>query len=47
MRFNTDENMPVELIRVLTEHGHDALSVLDQRPGGRPDPNEASACQAE
>jgi predicted nuclease of predicted toxin-antitoxin system len=47
MRFKTDENMPIEVADLLRQHQPDAVTVLDQRLGGQPDPNLAIACQAE
>ncbi|MHB1558060.1 MAG: DUF5615 family PIN-like protein [Isosphaeraceae bacterium] len=47
MKFKTDENLPVEVVAVLTRHGHDALSVIDQSLAGHPDPDVAQVCQAE
>ena len=34
MRFKLDENLPLELKRLFTESGHDAVTVLDQGMGG-------------
>src|SRR5688572_26617729 len=47
LRFKIDENLPAELGAVLTEAGHDALTVIDQQMSGRPDPDIATACQLE
>jgi predicted nuclease of predicted toxin-antitoxin system len=37
MRFKIDENLPIEVAELLRAAGHDALTVLDQQLGGRPD----------
>ena len=47
MRFKLDENLPLQLKRLLTESGHDAVTVLDQRMGGATDSEVASACRRE
>jgi len=47
MRFKTDENLPVEIARLMTSHGHDALTVEDQDLGGTTDPKLAEVCRAE
>lgn len=44
MRFKLDENLPRQLRRLLTESGHDAVTVLDQGMGGTADSDLASAC---
>ncbi len=47
MRFKTDENLPVEIAELLSQHGHDAITVAAQGLGGVADPGVASVCQAE
>lgn len=47
MRFKLDENLPVEIAVLLREAGHDASTVLEQKMGGKPDPDIAAACQRE
>lgn len=47
MRFKVDENLPVEIAQLLRQQNHDALTVLDQQLGGRPDPDVAQVCLAE
>ena len=47
MEFKLDENLPSEACRILRDAGHDAVSVLDQRLGGKPDADIAAACTAE
>ncbi len=47
MKFKTDENLPVEVVDLLRQAGHDALSVMDQQLAGHPDEDVAAACQAE
>jgi predicted nuclease of predicted toxin-antitoxin system len=37
MKFKLDENLPVEASQLLHEAGHDALTVLDQKMGGKAD----------
>jgi predicted nuclease of predicted toxin-antitoxin system len=45
--FKIDENLPAEAGEVLRDAGHDAVSVLDQRLGGRADADIAAVCKAE
>jgi predicted nuclease of predicted toxin-antitoxin system len=47
MRFKVDENLPREATALLLSAGHDAMSVLDQRLGGTPDPDLYAICQQE
>lgn len=47
MKFKTDENLPVEVVDLLRQEGHDALSVVDQLLAGHPDADVAAVCQAE
>ena len=47
MKFKTDENLPVEVVDLLRQAGHDALSVMDQQLAGHPDEDVAAVCQAE
>ena len=47
MRFKTDENLPVEVARLFTSHGHDAKTVEEQGLGGTTDPEVAEACRSE
>ena len=47
MRFKLDENLPLQLERLFTEFGHDAVTVLDQGMGGTADSHVASACLRE
>ncbi|MDX2037209.1 MAG: DUF5615 family PIN-like protein [Isosphaeraceae bacterium] len=47
MRFKTDENIPVGVVRILTERGHDAHSVVDQLLDGHPDADVAMVCREE
>ena len=47
MHFKVDENLPAEVCRLLRAGGHDAVSDLDQRLGGRPDADIASICKEE
>jgi predicted nuclease of predicted toxin-antitoxin system len=47
LHFKVDENLPAETCQMLRQAGHDAVSVLDQQMGGRPDSDIASVCQSE
>ena len=47
MRFKLDENLPRAATRILSEHGHDALGVLDQKMGGWSDPQLLEAVKLE
>jgi predicted nuclease of predicted toxin-antitoxin system len=47
VRFKIDENLPVEVVELLTSSGHDAVSVVDQALGGADDPNVATICNSE
>jgi predicted nuclease of predicted toxin-antitoxin system len=47
MKFKLDENLPGEGVLVLRAAGHDAVTVLDQGLGGRPDPEIFAVVQAE
>ena len=42
-----DENLPGEGVQILRAAGHDAVTVLDRRLGGRPDPEIFAVVQAE
>ncbi len=46
-KFKVDENMPAEAAAMLTQIGHDALTVPDQQMGGRADPDVAAVCRQE
>jgi predicted nuclease of predicted toxin-antitoxin system len=45
--FKVDENLPEKVGRLLRDAGHDAVSVLDQGLGGRPDEDIGAVCKAE
>ena len=47
MRFKIYENLPVEVVDVLTTGGHDALSVVDQGMRGTADPDVVAVCISE
>lgn len=47
MEFKTDENLPAEVRELFREAGHDAVSVADQKLGGRPDTDIAAVCRRE
>ena len=34
MKFKIDENLPVEVTNLLTEHGHDAMTVFQENLDG-------------
>lgn len=45
MLFILDENVPVDVADMLTQHGHDALFIRDYVPPGSPDPLVATVAQ--
>lgn len=45
--FKIDENLPIEISELLRQRGFDALTVLDQKLGGRPDTDVAAVCLSE
>jgi len=47
MKFKTHENLPVEIVALLCDHGHDAISVVDQQLAGATDNIIAKVCQSE
>ncbi|MDS4019458.1 MAG: DUF5615 family PIN-like protein [Candidatus Competibacter sp.] len=47
MRFKIDENLPVEVAKLLRRHQHDAATVIEQRLAGQPDAHIAGICQTE
>jgi len=47
MRFKIDENLPVEVLGLLRNRGHEAMTVVDQRLGGSTDAAIASVCRSE
>lgn len=47
MRFKTDENLPEEFAEILRAAGWDALSVVEQKLGGKMDHQIATICRAE
>jgi len=47
MKFKLDENLPIELVRLLKDNGHDALTVLEQNLGGESDSRIAQVCKKE
>jgi len=47
MKFKIDENLPIEVCKLLRAAGHDAVSVIDQKLGGQPDATIASVCRSE
>jgi len=47
MKFKVDENLPQEASDLLRASGYDAMSVLEQTLGGKPDPQVYAVCQAD
>ena len=47
MKFKTDENLPMEVVTTLGDHGHDAISVVEQNLGGATDGAVADVCRME
>lgn len=47
MKFKTDENVPVEVLELLRQMGHDAQSAEEEWLNGRPDVDVFAACQKE
>lgn len=47
MKFKLDENLPGEGVQILRAAGHDAVTVLEQGLGGKPDPEIFAVVQAE
>jgi len=47
MKFKIDENLPVEIVKLLEDNGHNAVTVLEQNLGGKPDSHIAEVCQKE
>jgi predicted nuclease of predicted toxin-antitoxin system len=47
MKFKTDENPPVQVAALLSQHGHDTVRVDEQRLSGVVDAGLAAVCQAE
>ena len=47
MRFKVDESLHVEIVVLLRERGHDALTVFDQGHRGRSDRDIANLSQSE
>ena len=47
MKFKVDENLPVEVVNLLEENEHNAVTVLAQNLGGKPDSHIAEVCQKE
>ena len=47
MRFKIDENLPVEVARLLREAGHEAATVRDQAMTGATDARLVSICREE
>jgi predicted nuclease of predicted toxin-antitoxin system len=45
MQFKVDENLPVEVVKLLEDNGHDAFTVLGQNLGGVKDSRIAQVCK--
>jgi predicted nuclease of predicted toxin-antitoxin system len=46
-RFKADENLPLRVVRLFRERGHDVHTVEDEALAGAPDPHVAAAARAE
>jgi len=47
IRFKLDENLPRDAEALLRNAGYEVQTVLDERLGGRPDPQILDACRSE
>lgn len=47
MQFKIDENLPEDVASILSDAGHDAVTVLWQKLGGAEDQKIAQICQGE
>lgn len=47
MKFKVDENLPIEVARILADAGHDALTVFDQGLAGIKDHHLITHCDEE
>jgi predicted nuclease of predicted toxin-antitoxin system len=47
MKFKVDENLPIEVAKMLQQAGHDAATVLEQHLGGSGDAQLAALCHRE
>ncbi len=47
MKFKVDENLPTELTEILSDAGHDAVTILEEKMGGAPDEEIAALCRKE
>ena len=47
MKFKIDENLPIEVVKLLEDNGHDAGSVFEQNLSGTSDTRIAEVCQKE
>lgn len=47
MKFKSDENLPVDVVDLLQQEGHDALTVTDQQLAGHSDTDVAAVCRTE
>jgi predicted nuclease of predicted toxin-antitoxin system len=47
MKFKVDENLPVEVAKLLEDNGHNSVTLLEQNLVGEPDSRIAEVCQKE
>ena len=47
MKFKVDENLPVEVAHLLTDAGHDAITIYDEKLGGADDDEISPVFQKE
>jgi predicted nuclease of predicted toxin-antitoxin system len=47
MRFKVDENLPIEVVELLSEAGHGAVTVQEQQMRGSDDAEVATICREE
>lgn len=47
MKFKVDENLPVEVAHLLTDAGHDAITIYDEKLGGADDDEISPVFQRE
>ena len=47
MKFKIDENLPIEIVWTLRDHGHDATNIPEEQLVGQKDAVIAQVCRAE
>jgi len=47
MKFKIDENLPIEVVEILQQHGYDASHVIDENLQGCSDKKLISVCRSE